>query len=158
MKLTKEELNKLKEELVTTESRIEELKDELDNEYEKVSKTRNKIVKNCNHIIVVSDYDPEEGWEEDDDPTYYHTCIKCGLTTQKNNYLPVSYQTDSIYGYNTKAWTSAHGGQEYLKELLQEDPDMSDIEIVKRFREKFNVKQDNKKLKLTKENTSYSHS
>lgn len=156
--MTKEELVKLKEDLKVSEEKIEELKDELDNEYEKVNKIRKKIVKNCNHVIVVSDYDPEEGWEEDDDPIYYHTCIKCGLTTQKNNYLPVCYQTDSIYGYNTKAWTSAYGGQEYLKELLKEDPNMSDIEIVKRFREKFNVESDNKKLKLKKENTSYSHS
>lgn len=158
MGLTKTELAKLKEELKISEEKIEELEDALQDERKKVNEIRNKIISNCNHIVVVSDYDPEEGWEEDDDPTYYHTCIKCGLTTEQSHYLELCYQTRSIYGYNTKIRMGAHTAKEKLQEILQEKPNISDREIVMRFIKEYKSPEFVKNYKLKKENTSYCHS
>ena len=158
MGLTKKELIKLKEELKISEEKIEKLEDTLESERNKVNEIRKKIVNNCNHIIVVSDYDPEEGWEEDDDPTYYHTCIKCGLTTKLSHYLELCYQTRSIYGYNTKIHIGAHTAKEKYQKLLQEKPNISDEEIVMSFIKEYKSPEFVKNYKLKKENTSYSHS
>ena len=100
----------------------------------------------------------EEDPDEEDDDTIYHTCIVCGATTRdckiwfpgcNDNY------TDSLYGYDTRIFTTVQKARAKYDEILKEAPGISTEDMVKRLVSHFIGPSAAKKLKLVKENTNH---
>ena len=152
MSLTKKELTSLKEQVEASKEKILKYKEVIEQEEENIKKIKQTIQENCDHVIVVSAIDDTD---EDEDAIIYHTCVKCGLTTQSSWFNKNEKYVPSLYGYKTRIVLWGTSGEEQYKKYLNENPNITDEELVKRFVKDFKGEGAAKKLKLKKEKTTY---
>jgi len=146
MGLTKEELKELLDKVKISEKKIRQHEFMIKKEKKALDDIRKKLQETCDHVIVV--YGKRY---QDDDPVYYHMCVKCGLLTGPSDYR----FTSSLYGYNTKLCLENEKGEEQYKEYLKENPNITDEELVKRFVKDYKGEDAANKLVLKKERTDH---
>ena len=148
----KQEIRRLKQ--YKTVKRYLELEEEskiinkdLNNLYKKILYER---YSNCNHILVMSDYD----YDSYEGRSYrYYGCIKCGLdegvinrgyglNKEENTMLELmnEYEVHRIGGKQTGIACELSDARELYNEIIENDKDLSDDEIISIFKARAKAK------------------
>jgi hypothetical protein len=149
---TNEELKRLKQyksvkRYLELEEKIRNINSDLKDLYKKILLEK---YANCNHIVVMSDYD----YDSCEGRSYrYYGCIKCGLdeavakrgyglNKEENTMLELmnEYKVYKIGGKHTDIACELEDAKELYNEIIENDKDLSDDEIISIFKARAKAK------------------